>query len=64
MSKKIKIARILLNLKAKDVADACGISLTYYYNLENGKAKNPSKLLMEKLSKTLNKSVQELFFND
>lgn len=62
MGSKLKIARISLNLKAKDVAEACGISQTYYSNLENDKVRNPSKLLMEKISKTLKKSVEELFF--
>lgn len=62
MGEKIKIARILANLKAKDVASACGISKAYYSNLENNKAKNPSKELMIKISKVLNQPVDKLFF--
>lgn len=62
MGKNLKIARILINLKAKDVANACGISSTYYSNLENDKAKNPSKELMLKISKVLNQPIEKLFF--
>lgn len=64
MGKKLKMARVLANLKAKDVASACGISKTYYSNLENDKARNPSKELMMKISKVLNQPVDKLFFND
>lgn len=64
MGKNLKIARALADLKAKDVAAACGISKTYYSNLENNKAKNPSKELMLKISKVLNQPVDKLFFND
>lgn len=63
MDKNLKVARALLNLKAKEVAAACGISKTYYSNLENGKAKNPSKDLMLRISKVLKQPIEKLFFD-
>ena len=41
-----------------------GISRQYLAMLETGKANNPSRELMIKMSKSLNTSIQELFFSD
>jgi len=58
----IKIKRIKLGIKQKDLAFAVGITPQYMMHIENGKAKNPSINVMKKLADALNSSVQELFF--
>ncbi|WP_017208777.1 helix-turn-helix transcriptional regulator [Clostridium beijerinckii] len=64
MGKELIKARIDAGLKAKDVSKECGISNTYYSKLENNKASNPSRDLMLKISKVLNKPVEKLFFSE
>lgn len=61
---KIKSLRVLNGIKAGDFAKQLGISREYLRLIENGKAKNPNNALMLDISKTLNVSVQELFFSD
>ncbi len=61
---KIKIARVSADRKQHEVAQEVGISSQYLRQLESGKASNPSREVMEKLAKTLNLSVQYLFFNN
>lgn len=61
---KLKIARIKINKKQYEIAKAVGISSQYLRQLENGKADNPSKEVMMKLSEVLNTPVGELFFDE
>ena len=63
MNTKLKLRRIEINKKQKDIAKDVGISQQYLSNLENGVTNNPSLEIMKKLSKALNTTVQELFFN-
>ena len=46
----------------RKLADLSGISVGYLCHLEQGTRKNPSLGVMEKISKSLNKSVAEVFF--
>lgn len=62
MVTKVKITRIKKGIKQKDLAFRIGITQTYLADLENGKAKNPSKGIMDKIASALNSSVQELFY--
>lgn len=58
----LKMRRIQLGLKQKDVAEQVGITSQYLRNLESGKANNPSIKVMKNISSILNCSVEELFF--
>lgn len=64
MGKRIKIARITLGMKQKELAEKVGISVFYMAALENGRAKNPSIELMKKLAEILGSTPQDLFFAD
>ncbi len=44
------------------LAEISGISVGYLCHLERGSRKNPSILVMERISKSLNKSIAEIFF--
>jgi len=59
---KIKQYRNELNLSIYEVASRSGLTPSYISNLENGHKVNPSKEAMEKISMSLNKSVQKVFF--
>lgn len=61
---KMKIRRVELGLKQKEVAALAGITPQYLRNIEAGKAKNPSIEVMKKLSEILNTSPNELFFEN
>lgn len=62
MATPIKLKRIELGIKQKDLAKAVGITPQYMMNIESGKAKNPSIEIMRKIAYELKSSVQELFF--
>ena len=63
MVSKLKIARLQAGrTKACEFANVIGISKQYLSNLENGRARNPNKEIMSKISKELGVSVQDLFF--
>ena len=64
MVSKLKLRRIELGLKQKDVAKQVGITPQYLMNLENGKSKNPSIKVMRDIAMTLKCQVQELFFDE
>ncbi len=64
MVTKVKIRRIELGYKQKDVAAKVGITPQYLMNIENGKAKNPSIDIMRRLSEVLQSTPNELFFED
>lgn len=44
------------------LSELSGISVGYLCHLEKGSRKNPSIEIMEKISKSLNKSITEIFF--
>lgn len=60
----LKLRRIKMRKKQKEIAEQVGITQQYLANLENGKSKNPSRNLMIKLAKVLDTTVQELFFSE
>jgi putative transcriptional regulator len=64
MVTNLKLARIKKGMKQKDLAQKVGITSQYLMNLEKGKSKNPSIMIMKKLSEELECSVEELFFSD
>lgn len=64
MGLRLKIRRIELRKKQKDVASEVGISQQYLAHLENGQACNPNLDIMKKLTAALQCTAQELFFQD
>jgi transcriptional regulator with XRE-family HTH domain len=58
----IKVIRKKLGVSVYDVAKWTRLSPGYISNLENGNRCNPSKETMEKISKALESTVQEVFF--
>ncbi len=54
-----KISRMKLKLTQDDIAEITGLSKTYLSNIENGKY-NPSLTNALKLSKAVNKTIEEL----
>jgi len=50
------------NLRYKDIAEAADVSPAYVHMLAKGKRMNPSREMMEKIAKSIGKSVQEVFF--
>lgn len=64
MISRLKMKRIELGIKQKNLAKKVGITPQYLMNLENGKAKNPSIKVMKNLSESLGCGVQELFFDE
>ncbi len=58
--KKIRTSK---NLTIRELSEKTGISAGYLCHLENGTRSNPSKDVMEKISKALNKNIMEIFFN-
>lgn len=63
MGLKIKIKRIEKGIKQYQLANKVGISRNYMQLLEKGKAKNPSIAVMKAISRELDASVEELFFD-
>jgi transcriptional regulator with XRE-family HTH domain len=49
-SGRLKASRIAAGLKAKQLAEICGISPSYLSELESGKRINPAKLLLDKFA--------------
>lgn len=49
-------------LTVRELAEQSGFSIGYLSDLENGKASNPSKETMERISKALDKTVPEVFY--
>lgn len=64
MGLALKFKRIRLGIKQKDLAAQAGITKAYLSDLENGKAQNPSKAVMDKLAAALGSTVQELFYGE
>ena len=61
---KIKETRKKQGLTLMGLAKKTGISAGYICHLEKGTRKNPSAQMMEKIASALNKSVQEVFFDE
>lgn len=62
MGRKLKVARVALGLKQKELATKAGISVFYMAALENDRAANPSRELMQRLADILQTTPQALFF--
>ncbi len=60
---KIKKIRKEKGITLEELSRRSGISTGYLCHLENGTRSNPSIDVMEKIAKTLNKTVFEVFFN-
>ena len=60
---RIKAARAALDMTQKDLADAVGVSRQTMNAIEKGDY-NPTVKLCIKICKVLNKSVDELFWED
>jgi putative transcriptional regulator len=63
MDKRIKIARIEMGLSQQDLADAVGVTRQTIGLIEKGKY-NPTLRLCINISKTLNKSLDQLFWHE
>lgn len=61
---KIKETRKKQGITLMQLAEITGISAGYICHLEKGTRKNPSAQMMEKIATALNKSVQEVFFDE
>lgn len=61
---KIKLGRVKTNKRQNEFAKEVGISSQYLRRIESGKAKNPSKEIMERIAKALDATVGELFFDE
>lgn len=64
MGLKLKLKRIEKGFKQIELAEQIGISRYYLSGLERDKIKNPNIEVMKKISKVLEVSAQELFFDD
>ncbi|MDY3366485.1 helix-turn-helix transcriptional regulator [Zhenhengia yiwuensis] len=64
MASKLKLKRIELDIKQKELALRVGITPQYLARLENSSAKNPSNKIMKDIAKELASTEQELFFED
>ena len=58
--KKLKYLRHSRNLTQQKLAVKSGVSQSYINELENGKKKNPSTLVITKLARALNATVSDL----
>lgn len=61
---KIKETRKEQGITLMKLSNITGISAGYICHLEKGTRKNPSAQMMEKIASALNKSVQEVFFDE
>ena len=61
---KIKIIRKEKGMTLYRLAYLSGISAGYLCHLEKGTRNNPSLEVMERISKSLNKSIADFFFNE
>lgn len=63
MKNKIREFRTKDNLTLEYVSYVSHVSISYLCKLELGYKENPSPLVMERISKALEKSVDEVFFS-
>lgn len=60
---KLKKIRKEKEMTLEELSALCGISAGYLCHLENGSRAHPSIEVMEKISKALDKTIFEIFFN-
>ena len=53
-----------LGYTLEKLSEKAGISTGYLCHLEKGTRKNPSRKTMESISKALNKTIVQVFFNE
>lgn len=57
--KKIRKSK---NMTIKELSEISGVSMGYICHLEKGSRRNPSRDVMEKISKTLGEPIIKIFF--
>jgi transcriptional regulator with XRE-family HTH domain len=60
LATRLKEARVRTKKSLQDVADEVGASKAHVWELETGRAKNPSIEMLTKLAKSLGSSVRDL----
>ena len=50
------------NLTIQELSELSGVSMGYICHLEKGTRQNPSRDIMEKISKVLNEPITKIFF--
>ncbi len=60
---KLKIMRLEKGLTLQKLAELSGVSTGYLCHLEKGTRIHPSIEVMEKIAKSLDKTIFEIFFN-
>ncbi|ELK44548.1 helix-turn-helix transcriptional regulator [Halobacillus sp. ACCC02827] len=60
IGEKIRVLRVSKELSVNEFAKKSGVSKSYISNIERGVQKNPSLIIMGKLAKTLDVSLEEL----
>lgn len=60
---KIREIRNEKGITLEHLSRLTGISIGYICHLEKGTRNNPSMQIMEKISKSLSKTIGEIFFN-
>lgn len=58
----LKRIRKQKNLTIRELSDLSGVSMGYICHLEKGSRKNPSRDVMEKISKVLEEPIAKIFF--
>jgi putative transcriptional regulator len=64
MNRKIKIARVRKNLNQRELCEIVGIGINTLVKLEKGNFSSLKYPLMIRLAKSLDTTVQELFFSE
>lgn len=59
---KLREIRKSKNLTIQELADLSGVSMGYICHLERGSRQNPSREIMEKISKALEEPIVKIFF--
>lgn len=58
----LKRIRKQKNLTIRELSNLSGVSMGYICHLEKGSRKNPSRDVMEKISKVLEEPIAKIFF--
>lgn len=61
---KIREYRQEIGISMKQLAEKSNISIGYLSHLENGSRDNPSTEVMERIAKSLNKTIGQIFFSN
>ena len=59
---KLRKIRKSKNLTIQELAELSGVSMGYICHLEKGSRQNPSREIMEKISKVLEEPIAKIFF--